>query len=176
MGHFSTVCVVQLLSWFHFVSNWSILQMSPCSCSTYDCWRWWLAARRQYQSSLGPGNMLKVNLKRGTDVLALTKCLDGPNTDGGKQAQLRACGLSCRQGSNGSNEGATLKCGEHRTWRSRPFHLKPGTKLGHTVCLCLTDAVCFSLYLALPWKTNAGKQHASSFTVLWLPHGWITLC
>lgn len=72
----------KLLSWFHFLSNWSILQMSHCSCSTCDCWRWWLAARRQYQSSLGPGNMLKVNLKRGTDVLALTKCLDRPNTDG----------------------------------------------------------------------------------------------
>lgn len=49
---------------------------------------------------------------------------------GRKQAELkwRDSGVSCRPGSNGSNERATLKCREHRTQRRRPLHSEPGSK------------------------------------------------
>ncbi len=127
---FHSVPPGQVLSWFHFRANWLILQIYHCSCSTLNCWYLWLCACCfQYQSSLKPGSVLKVNSKHGRWCLSPRRKwrrsrhvlfhLDTERSEQGGRKQAapkrRVSGVSCQAGSNGSNERATLKCRERRT-------------------------------------------------------------
>lgn len=115
---------------------------------------------------LKPGSMLKVNSKHGTDVWTPTESADAHSVFGSiwtrssmsrRQKTRRAEVESKRSvswpGSNGSNERATLKCKESTEHRGKDLCIwRPALSGSYSLPL-LTDAVCFSLCLALPWKT-----------------------
>lgn len=139
---------------------------------------------------LKPGSMLKVNSKHGTDVWTPTESADARSVFGSiwtrssmsrRQKTRRAEVESKRSvswpGSNGSNERATLKCKESTEHRGKDLCIwRPALSGSYSLPL-LTDAVCFSLCLTLPWKTNTGNHCALSPTALLrLHHGWATLC
>lgn len=160
-------------------------------CSTYNWWYLWLCACCfQYQSLLSQEACSKWTQSMAQmseplqKVQTLTLCLapsgHGAAWAGGrKQDELkwRVSGVSRGRVQMGCNERATLKCKESTEHRGKDLCIwRPALSGSYSLPL-LTDAVCFSLCLALPWKTNAGNHCALSPTALFrLHHGWATLC
>lgn len=69
-----------------------------------------------------------------------------------------------------------LWCAESREHRGEDLCIRSPALSGSYSLPLLTDAVCFTLCLALPQKTNVGNHCVFSPTSLFrFQHGWVTL-